>query len=270
MAGYIKKEISEAVADKNKAFNYKQNRYTEGYTPAPERKAKVVSPDIVISNPIVVTQMITVKGVNRVQTLIPIVTTADDQLFTSATFEFAPVPGSAAYVTINGRTTFPANGSGEVATSAFYIKSASGVVRTQGTYEIGDQFYWRGSVAGIEILADDEIKLVFEVAAENGFNKIQTVTPLVTAINGDPLTNDTFSSAPVPGTSLYMTLNGRQVFPANGASEVATSAFYITDSTGLIIRTQGTYQIGDKFLWNGSVAGTQIQVDDEVKIIYET
>jgi hypothetical protein len=149
---------------KQKAFDYKQNRYTEGYVPAPERMVKQVEPDIVISNPIVVNEVVNVKGIIKVQLIIPLATHVNGDLITNQTFEFAPAPGSAAYITVNGRTTFPANGAAEVSSSAFYITDSTGaIVRTQGTYAIGDRFVWQGSIAGIEILADDEIKLIYEI-----------------------------------------------------------------------------------------------------------
>lgn len=152
------------ASKKQKAFNYKQNRYTEGYVPAPERKVEVVNPDVVISNPIVVNETVTVKGINKVQILVPIATSANGDLFTSSTFELQPAAGSAAYITVNGRTTFPANGAAEVVNSAFYITDSTGtIIRTQGTYQVGDKFVWQGTVAGIEILADDEIKLIYEI-----------------------------------------------------------------------------------------------------------
>lgn len=152
------------ASKKQKGFNYKQNRYTEGYVPAPERKVEQVNPDIVISNPIVVEQTVTVKGINKVQKITPLPTFVNGDLLTNDTFEFAPAAGSAAYITVNGRTTFPANGAAEVVNSAFYITDSTGaIVRTQGTYQVGDKFVWQGTIAGIEILADDEVKLIYEI-----------------------------------------------------------------------------------------------------------
>lgn len=149
---------------KQKKFKYTQNGYVEGYVPAPERTVEVVSPDIVISNPIIVNQIVSVKGINKVQTLIPVPTFADGDIFTNSTFDLEPAAGSAVYVTINGRTTYPANGASELATTAFYITDSTGtIIRTQGTFQVGDRFRWQASIAGIEILSDDEIKLIYEV-----------------------------------------------------------------------------------------------------------
>jgi hypothetical protein len=91
----------------------------------------------------------------------------------------------------------------------------------------------------------------------------------VTIADGDIFTPETFSFAPLNTSDMYITINGVALYPANGQPELATSAFYVTDSTGNIIRPKGAYQINDVFRWNGSIANWQMEVDDEIKIIYE-
>jgi len=90
-----------------------------------------------------------------------------------------------------------------------------------------------------------------------------------TSADGDLITSETFSFAPVATANIYITVNGVSIYPANGSTEAATSAFYITDQTGSIIRPKGTYQINDKFHWNGSVAQYELESDDQIKIIYQ-
>ena len=96
---------------------------------------------------------------------------------------------------------------------------------------------------------------------------LQTVN--ATSADGDLFTTETFSFLPFTKGDMWISINGLAVYPANGATEQGISAFYITDSTNTIVRPKGTYQIGDLFHWNGSIANYQIEVDDDVKIIYE-
>lgn len=115
----------------------------------------------------------------------------------------------------------------------------------------------------------DEI-IIVPAAAGGGILFVQYVpTANLTSADGDLIFPDSFAFAPITKTDMWITINGSSIYPANGVSEVATSAFYITDSTGLITRPKGTYQIGDLFHWNGSVAGYEIETDDEIKIVYE-
>lgn len=95
------------------------------------------------------------------------------------------------------------------------------------------------------------------------------MTVNVTVTDGNIITLETFTFLPLQGADMWITVNGLTIYPANGASEVATSAFYITDSTGLKVRPNGDYSIGDIFRWNGSVANYQLDNNDKIKIIYE-
>jgi len=97
----------------------------------------------------------------------------------------------------------------------------------------------------------------------------QTVTPLNTINNGDLFTNQTFLYQPLTSSYIFLAVNGMALFPANGQSQVAIQAWYATDSTGTIIRSQGTFQIGDLFHWTGSIAGWQIETTDNVQLIYQ-
>jgi hypothetical protein len=116
----------------------------------------------------------------------------------------------------------------------------------------------------------EEIIIVPPSGGNGGILYVQyVVTPLVTTANGDAITAETFSFQPLATSDMYITINGLSIFPANGITEVATSAFFITDQTGTIVRPKGTYQINDVFRWNGSVANYQIESDDEIKLIYE-
>jgi hypothetical protein len=112
--------------------------------------------------------------------------------------------------------------------------------------------------------------IVVPPANGNGVLFVQyVVAAIATSANGDIITSETFSFLPVPKSDLWLTVNGLSIYPANGASEVSISAFYITDLTGTIVRPKGTYQIGDRFHWNGTIAKYQIETNDELKIIYE-
>jgi hypothetical protein len=106
--------------------------------------------------------------------------------------------------------------------------------------------------------------------SKGGVLFVQYVSSInVTTADGDILTPETFSFEPLATSDIYITINGLCVFPANGSSEVSISAFYITDTTNTIVRTQGTYKIGDVLHWNGSVANYEIEANDQLKIIYE-
>ena len=115
----------------------------------------------------------------------------------------------------------------------------------------------------------EEIIIVPPATGNGGILYVQYLqTVNITSSDGDLMTPETFSFLPFTNSDVWITINGLTVYPANGASDVPT-AFYITDSTGAIIRPKGTYAIGDLFHWNGSVAQYQLESDDEIKIIYE-
>lgn len=89
-----------------------------------------------------------------------------------------------------------------------------------------------------------------------------------TTIDGSIITTDSFDFIPISGSHLYLTVNGLIIYPADGSIEVPTSAFYVTNSTGSVIRKKGTYQVNDVFRWNGSVAHYQLDTSDDIKLTY--
>lgn len=116
----------------------------------------------------------------------------------------------------------------------------------------------------------EEIIIVPPQSGSGGLLYVQYVSSVnVTTLNGALITSETFSFAPLASGDVYITVNGISIYPANGAAEVSISAFYITDQTGTIIRPKGTYQINDRFHWNGSVAQYELESDDQIKIIYQ-
>lgn len=115
-----------------------------------------------------------------------------------------------------------------------------------------------------------EIIIVPPASGNGGILFVQYVqTVNTTSIDGSVITPETFSFLPFSQSDIWITINGLSIYPANGISDVATSAFYVTDNTGTIFRTKGTYQINDVLRWNGSVANYGLDSSDEVKIIYE-
>lgn len=98
---------------------------------------------------------------------------------------------------------------------------------------------------------------------------IQAIVPIATSTDGNIFTDDTFLFQPAAKSIVRLKINNVEYFPANGDTEVSMSAVYITNSTGGTVRTQGTYEVGDKLRWNGSVTGIEILSTDEVKLIYE-
>lgn len=116
----------------------------------------------------------------------------------------------------------------------------------------------------------EEIIIVPPSSGSGGLLYVQYITSLNnTSVDGDLITSETFSFTPVATGNIYITVNGVSIYPANGSAEASSSAFYITDQTGTIIRPKGTYQINDKFHWNGSIAQYEIEYDDSIKIIYQ-
>ena len=116
----------------------------------------------------------------------------------------------------------------------------------------------------------EEIIIVPPPSGNGGILFVQYVQNTnATSSDGDVITPETFSFLPFANSDVWITINGLAVYPANGASEVPTSAFYVTDSTGNVTRPRGTYMIGDVLRWNGSVAKYELASDDEIKIIYE-
>jgi len=97
----------------------------------------------------------------------------------------------------------------------------------------------------------------------------QDIVSLDTNSDGDFLTSATFNQTPIVGSSLSLLVNGQTYVSANGAAQVADSAFYVTDQNGVTVRSHGGYEAGDRFRWNGSVAGYEIESEDLLKISYE-
>lgn len=94
----------------------------------------------------------------------------------------------------------------------------------------------------------------------------QVLQAIDTVVDGDLITLNTFNKIPLVNSNIVLSVNGVEVVPENS---IATSAFYVTDSTGTIFRTPSTYQVGDQFHWNGSLAGMQIESTDHLVLLYE-
>jgi hypothetical protein len=98
----------------------------------------------------------------------------------------------------------------------------------------------------------------------------QYISVLDTHSVGDLVSNDSFTSVPILNSQLILVVNGVDLLPANGSADVPNAAFYITDSTNSIVRTTGSYVVGDKFHWNGVAAGFELEaVVDTAILIYE-
>lgn len=108
------------------------------------------------------------------------------------------------------------------------------------------------------------------IVRTSGLIHWQDIVSTETFADGDYISDDSFDTDPLTGSYMSLTVNGQVYLPADGEAEVSESAFYVTDSTGTTVRTQGTFVSGDRFRWNGSVAGYQIETDDVLKISYET
>ncbi len=118
--------------------------------------------------------------------------------------------------------------------------------------------------------------IIEETVIENVINDdnsgqfiVQDISPLITTSDGDLITNDTFNVAPMLGSTLFITVNGVSLYPANGESEMATAQFYVMDSTGVTVRSNGGYEVGDIFKFNGSIVEYELETDDVVKLNYE-
>lgn len=98
----------------------------------------------------------------------------------------------------------------------------------------------------------------------------QTLPTLDTFAVGDLISNNTFDNVPLPTGQVILTVNGVDLTPADGPSGVFTSAFYITDSTGSVVKPKGSYEVGDLFHWNGAAAGFELEsAVDKLILIYE-
>ena len=115
---------------------------------------------------------------------------------------------------------------------------------------------------------EETIERVVNVSS-SGQLVTQNIVALNTSGDAELLSNGTFDQAPLVGGYMYITVNGITVLPAIGNSDYQSKSFYVTDSSGNTIKTTGTYSVGDKFWWNGSIAGYDIEDDDVVKLIYE-
>lgn len=98
---------------------------------------------------------------------------------------------------------------------------------------------------------------------------VQPISPISTSGDGSIFTSDTFKLVPLESSTVRLTVNGVTFFPANGIAELSTSTFYITDSTGLTVRINGTCAVGDILKWQSSVSGYEILSADDIKLIYE-
>lgn len=98
----------------------------------------------------------------------------------------------------------------------------------------------------------------------------QSLPTLTTVHDGDLVSNDSFLNPPLPQGDVILTVNGVDLVPANGVSDIPNTAFYITNSTSTVVRTAGTYVVGDLLHWNGSTAGFQLEAGvDRLILIYE-
>jgi|SRR3990172_3837678 len=111
--------------------------------------------------------------------------------------------------------------------------------------------------------------VVNEVVRPNCVLNEQTLQAINTVIDGDLLTLGTFDNIPLPDSDVFLSVNGVETVPAPSAGAVATSAFFITDSTGSVVKTPGTYVVGDQFRWNQSQASMQIETTDNLVLSYE-
>lgn len=149
---------------RNKRHKYQKNQYVQGYVPGEEiRDVQKVEGDIIISNPIVVEEVVRPRGINYIQRLVPLDTLADGDLASLNVLDKAPIPGTNLIIALNGRVVVPADGPGDVAVSAAWIESPTGIVRAHGAAQIGDLVKWNGSIAGVEVLSTDELILIYEV-----------------------------------------------------------------------------------------------------------
>lgn len=69
-----------------------------------------------------------------------------------------------------------------------------------------------------------------------------------------------------PLGDVLVTVNGISVMVATGESDKDTSACYITSPGS--DQAKDTFEAGDEIRWVGSVAGYELELDDEVKLIY--
>lgn len=107
------------------------------------------------------------------------------------------------------------------------------------------------------------------VVRTSGTVVYQDIDSLATTADGQFLSNDSFDTDPINGGNVCLFVNGQAFFPADGEDEVSTSAFYIMNAAATIVRSQGHFAAGDRFYWNQSVAGFNIEADDILKISYE-
>lgn len=255
----------------NKRHRYQRNQYVTGYVPGDEiRDVEQIEGDIIISSPIIVQKVIRPRGVQVqvVQNMTPRVTASDGDFASDDQIFRVPIPGTYFIVILNGRVMQPAVVIADIATASCYFIDPTGTFRPQGEMELGDKLLWNGTAAGVEVEANDELAIVYEALPE-GTKYIQSLAPMVTTADGDLLTADVIQKIPVAGTTVVLTHNGRVIIPADGPGEESVSAFYIESPTGQI-RAYGQAQMGDVLRWNGSVAGTEIQLGDELLLVYET
>ena len=152
---------------KNKKHRYKNNEYVEGYVPGGEhRTVNTRTGDIIISNPIIIEEIIKPKGTNYIQRLIPVDTVADGDQASFSLVDKAPIPDTNVIIALNGRVVVPADGPGDILGAAAWFESPDGsIVRAHGAVQAGDKLIWNGSCAGTEIFSTDELIIIYEVDA---------------------------------------------------------------------------------------------------------
>lgn len=127
------------------------------------------------------------------------------------------------------------------------------------------------TVTPIEFTGGSEVEPIIRpiIVSSSGQIRFQEIIALNTSGNAQTLSTDSFDVNPVTGSNCFLSVNGQVFYPADGASEVATKAFYIISSDGSTVRTIGTYQAGDILKWNGTFAGFDIETSDILKLAYE-
>ena len=90
------------------------------------------------------------------------------------------------------------------------------------------------------------------------------IIPLVTSIDGDLATNEAIQYDPANGISV--TINGIQIMIGDGNKNEAS---YFSSDGGNTAKRFKQIKSGDKYYWNGSIAGYQLDGSDDLRFNYE-
>lgn len=139
-----------------------------------------------------------------------------------------------------------------------YESSANGPGLSKNTWEVGDQIYYSLDSYGTDTSIVPATGILTYVD-KNVQCKFQTNG------NASP-TGVRITYSPFHDSYITVEINGISVEVGNGTK---TESAYFSGDSGATALTIETIRSGDQLIWNGDIAGFELEVGDDINLIYE-